>query len=189
MKNLLIVLLLASSLLSCTKKSTDSPTTTTPIPKNYDSSFVSFRLNGVAYNLSSSNEFVVFSHFSSTDKMIYLSAHNDVSSPNYGSIIITLKTDANSVALNTPYDLRKANIPANPNLTFSKVPNIVDLLKDLYMVHHDNTPSNGTVTITKTKVVDVNLVAINGTFSATVANSFGTTMQITEGEFFDIRTK
>lgn len=185
MKNLILVLLISISLFGCKKKTTTLPTAT----QNYDSSFVSFKLNGVAYKLSSSNQNVVFSHFSTTDKALYLSAHNDISSSKYASLLISLKTGTSSVILNSPYDLAKANIPSNPNLSFTTKYNIIDILSEMYMVHHDNTPSNGTLTITKSKVVDANLVAINGTFSATVANSNGATMQITEGEFFDIRTK
>ena len=188
MKNLIILGLIAMTICSCSKSKTDN-TIIDPGTTSYDSSFVKFKLDGVQYMLSSSNQNKVFAHHSNTDGVLYLKASNNSTDSKYGDILLSLPLTTANMQTGVAKNLKIARVPTNPTFTLSTVYNSSDILKDLYMIHSDIAATNGTLTITKIKSVDANLSALNGTFSGTISNSQGATKTITEGEFFDFRTK
>lgn len=59
----------------------------------------------------------------------------------------------------------------------------------IFAIERTSPGSSGTFTITKVKLIEGTKYAANGTFSGTAIAPDGTTATITEGEFYDERTK
>lgn len=174
MKKLLFIGLALISLSAC-KKSDSSSSGTTPTSKSY----LKMKVDGVSVELNSS---ISTGATMMSDIQQMGISFNDGNTADLKSASLVM----DKVDVTTP---QTYTMKANGYNYFNYVKSQSDKDNNSYTVF-DNYGHKGSATVTVTKIKDLggNRKAINGTFTATMYNKNGASINITEGEFFDVRT-
>ena len=175
MKNILLSIFAVLLFAACGKDKTPEPTPITPATPqvDYTRSFIRFKANGTFVELTGQPNGAYISHATNGLGMVF---DNDSTGADAKSFLIGYGQTA-SYTLNVP-------------ITFSRTTaNGFSAIYILGGVMHGMSEGIATeaTTITLTKIVDLGngSSAINGTFSAKLSGG----INLTEGEFFDVRTK
>ena len=153
MKNSFFILVILSSILSCSKSSDPAPA---------GISYVSMKINGVEWKSSVGAGAITSGSFSGTGAL-------EVT----GGKDILAMTLINAANVGTVYKFEETN---DRLLQFSR-----SAAKINYFIGKDSKGSSGIFTITKTKVLGT-LTAANATFSGVANGSDGSKITITEGK-------
>lgn len=174
MKKLLFIGLALISLSAC-KKNDNSSNGITPTTKSY----LKMKVDGVAM------EFSTFGS-ASMDTSVEQIAFYYVNGSGTSAASVNLVLDDNTMDMNFPRTYVMNNNSVN-NLGYFKNNTDPDNNK-YYTKVTGGAKGTTTVTVTKVKALSAGLIAINGTFTATLYNKAGAKVEITEGEFFDVKT-
>jgi hypothetical protein len=174
MKKMILFATIIIGLASCGKKDNNATTTTTPVPST--KSYLKMKVDGLAMDFSAFGS-------ASMDTSVEQISFNYINSS--GSSV-NLVLDDNTMDMNFPRTYVMNNNSVN-NMGYFKNNTDPDNNK-YYTKVTGGAKGTTTVTVTKVKALSSGLIAINGTFTATLYNTAGAKVEITEGEFFDVRT-
>ncbi len=183
MKKLIIIACVLLGLYSCKKENIDTGNNNNNLPPaTYDSSFIRFVANGTFTEIKTSPTVADGASIDSTGNALFIYYANRLTGSSSRTYLMGYG-NTSGLALNVPYTYTRT--AAN---NFSSVYWKSDNFIPDYGMEENNTAH--TCTITKMKNLPNGSKAINGTFTAKLANATNTEiMTITNGEFFDIRTK
>ncbi len=173
MNKISFVILLLISLYACKKSETPKLNNPGNNP-NPTTAYVKFKADGVQYQYNFGTSFL-----DNDVEQLGFSFNNGVST-NLQSIILIYDSP-------DQLGLRTFNINENNfnSIIFKRIS--TDLDNNEFFLFQTRRKGTATVTVTKMKLIPgaPDVYAINGTFSATLYNKNGASIQITEGEFFN----
>ncbi len=186
--NLIIAIFIATSLFACKKKTVvvddNNTNNNNGMPAAvYDSSFVRFLANGVFVEIKTSSTGAYGSTIdTSSNNQLSIYYSNNLVGASTRTFLIGYN-QASFYVINVPFTFSRTSTNNSSTAYW-----INDNFAPTYGMLENNTAQNTTITITKIKNINNGFKAVNGTFSAKLVNDAGDVFNITNGEFFDIRT-
>ena len=183
--NLIIALFITTSLFACKKKTVvvdDNNNNNNGVPAaTYDSSFVRFLANGVFVEIKTSPTSVYGSTIDTANNQLSIYYSNNKTGSSTRTLLIGYN-QASAYVINNPFTFNRTTTNNSSTAYW-----INDNFAPTYGMLENNTAQSTTINITKIKT-NTGFKTINGTFSAKLVNDGGDVLNITNGEFFDIRT-